>query len=59
MSKTQVAGRETSLSRREATVKRPYVRPKLKEYGSLADLTQGQLGRYPEGFNNSYKGYTF
>lgn len=39
--------------------RRPYVRPQLKEYGSLADLTQGQLGRYPEGFNNSYKGPTF
>ena len=40
-------------------VKRPYVSPQLKEYGSLADLTKGQLGRYPEGFNNSYKGPTF
>jgi hypothetical protein len=39
--------------------KRPYARPQLKEYGSLADLTRGQLGRYPEGFNNSYKGPTF
>ena len=59
MSVTKVAGCKRSSSHSEATVKRPYVPPQLKEYGSLADLTRGQLGRYPEGFNNSYKGPTF